>query len=51
MAGPAGLEPATLCLEVNARKDALSGYRIVEQPAFLRHFSCRFEPAAPGTAR
>lgn len=38
-------------LEVNARKDALSGYRIVEQPAFLRHFSCRFEPAAPGTAR
>jgi tryptophanase len=38
-------------LEVNARKDALSGYRIAEQPAFLRHFSCRFEPAAPGTAR
>lgn len=34
-------------LEVNARRDDLSGYRITEQPAFLRHFSCRFEPAPP----
>lgn len=31
-------------LEVAARKEALRGYRIVEQPQFLRHFSCRFEP-------
>jgi tryptophanase len=31
-------------LEVNTRKHHLRGYRIVEQPAFLRHFSCRFEP-------
>jgi tryptophanase len=29
-------------LEVNARKESLRGYRIVEQPEFLRHFSCRF---------
>lgn len=32
-------------LEVNARRDDLGGYRITQQPAFLRHFSCRFEPA------
>lgn len=31
-------------LEVNARKDGLKGYEITEQPAFLRHFSCRFRP-------
>lgn len=31
-------------LEVAERKDSLRGYRIVEQPQFLRHFSCRFEP-------
>jgi tyrosine phenol-lyase len=24
---------------------SLSGFRIVEQPKYLRHFSCRFEPA------
>jgi tyrosine phenol-lyase len=29
-------------LEVNDRKEALRGYEIVDQPAFLRHFSCRF---------
>jgi tryptophanase len=29
-------------LEVNARKGELRGYRITEQPEFLRHFSCRF---------
>lgn len=31
-------------LEVSARKDALRGCRIVEEPEFLRHFTCRFEP-------
>jgi tryptophanase len=31
-------------LEVAARKTEMRGYRIVEQPQFLRHFSCRFEP-------
>jgi tryptophanase len=31
-------------LEVNARKDALRGLEIVEEPPFLRHFSCRFRP-------
>lgn len=31
-------------LEVNARKEALRGFEIVEQPAFLRHFTARFRP-------
>jgi len=31
-------------LEVNARKHELRGYEIIEQPEFLRHFSCRFQP-------
>ncbi len=31
-------------LEVNARKDELRGMEIIEQPAFLRHFSARFRP-------
>jgi tryptophanase len=31
-------------LEVNARKDALRSLEIVEEPPFLRHFSCRFRP-------
>lgn len=35
-------------LEVNARKDELSGYEIVQQPAFLRHFTCRFRPLTNG---
>lgn len=32
-------------LEVNSRKNVLRGYTIVEQPEFLRHFTCRFQPA------
>jgi tryptophanase len=35
-------------LEVNARKDELRGYEIVEQPEFLRHFSCGFRPLSLG---
>jgi len=31
-------------LEVNARKSHLRGLEIVEEPPFLRHFSCRFRP-------
>ena len=31
-------------LEVNERKRELRGLEIAEQPPFLRHFSCRFEP-------
>jgi tyrosine phenol-lyase len=31
-------------LEVNARKDKLRGFRIVQEPKFLRHFSATFEP-------
>jgi tryptophanase len=30
-------------LEVAEMKEQLRGYRIVEQPEFLRHFSCQFE--------
>lgn len=31
-------------LEVNEKKQDLRGYEIVEQPDFLRHFTCRFRP-------
>lgn len=31
-------------LEVNENKQTLRGYEIIEQPEFLRHFSCRFRP-------
>ena len=31
-------------LEVNARKNELRGFEIVEEPPFLRHFSARFRP-------
>jgi tryptophanase len=31
-------------LEVNERREELRGYEIVEQPRYLRHFSCRFRP-------
>jgi len=31
-------------LEVNARKQAIRGMEIVEEPPFLRHFSARFRP-------
>src|SRR5262249_404380 len=31
-------------LEVNERKRALKGFKLVSEPAFLRHFTARFEP-------
>jgi tryptophanase len=36
---------AEAVLHVAAVRDSLRGYRIVEAPAFLRHFTARFEPA------
>ncbi len=31
-------------LEVNRRRESISGYRIIHQPPFLRHFTAKFEP-------
>jgi tryptophanase len=38
---------AEVAREVAARRDTLTGYRIVEEPPQLRHFTARFAPAAP----
>jgi tyrosine phenol-lyase len=35
-------------LEVNARKSAIRGFEIVEEPPFLRHFTARLRPVTTG---
>ena len=34
-------------LQVYERRASISGYHIVSQPKFLRHFTARFEPLQP----
>ena len=38
-------------LQVYGRRESIGGYRIVQQPPFLRHFSARFEPYTSSLAR
>jgi tryptophanase len=38
---------AEVAIHVAGRRDALGGYRIVEAPRALRHFTARFEPLSP----
>ena len=30
--------------EINAGKNKIKGYKIIEEPKFLRHFTAKFEP-------